>query len=325
MFGPSEIARAGSPRGRAWPFVLLASLVCCSSNTTVTVPPPAATDGQSDPTNPGDDGEATEPACPVAGKPSSAGRVDSADITEASGIVASSVNAGVYWVHNDSGDVARAFALSSEGKLLTTLSFSKSVPVDIEDVAIEDVGDGSSYLYFGDIGDNDAVRSSIKIFRVAEPTLGAETALTVTSDVMTVTYANGAHNAETLLFDPWTKELLIATKASGGPSEIHRVGAFTPGTKATTEKIAEVDIDLATGGDISRDGQFIAIRNYKTSAFVWVRGQNESIADALSRPPCKVPVAAENQGEAFAFMIENKGYVTISEGASPSLNVAQFE
>lgn len=315
MAGARKLVRA---------FVVLALLAGCSSNTTVTVAPPAATDGEGAQT-PGDEGEATEPVCPVAGKPSSAGRVDGADVKEASGIVASSVNEGVYWVHNDSGDVARAFALSSEGKLLTTLSFSKSAAIDIEDVAVEDVGPGSSYLYFGDIGDNDAVRPSIKIFRVAEPTLGADTALTVTSDVMTVTYPDGARNAETLLFDPLTKELLIATKASGGPSEIHRVGAFTPGTKVTTEKIAEVDIDLATGGDISRDGKFIAIRNYTTTAFVWVRGQDESIADALSRAPCKVPVATENQGEAFAFLLENKGYVTLSEGASQSLNVALFE
>ena len=36
---------------------------------------------------------------------------------EASGIVASRKNPGVLWVHNDSGDTARLFALSYTGKL----------------------------------------------------------------------------------------------------------------------------------------------------------------------------------------------------------------
>ena len=36
-------------------------------------------------------------------------------------------------------------------------------------------------------------------------------------------------------------------------------------TKIVTEKIATVAIDFATGGDISRDGHLIAIRNLTTS------------------------------------------------------------
>lgn len=39
------------------------------------------------------------------------GVVECNDIKEASGIVASRVNPGVLWVHNDSGDKARTFAM----------------------------------------------------------------------------------------------------------------------------------------------------------------------------------------------------------------------
>ncbi|AKU99493.1 hypothetical protein AKJ09_06157 [Labilithrix luteola] len=321
MLGPSEIARRPP-----WALLLVGSLACCTTNTTVTAAPPAATDGGGDPTGDagGDESDTAPPACPVSGQASIPGTIDSPDVTETSGIVVSAVNEGVYWIHNDSGDVARAFAIGSDGKVLTTLSFDKTVPLDIEDVAIEDVAPGQSYLYFGDIGDNDAVRTSIKILRVEEPTLTSATTLTVTSEAMTVNYPNGPHNAETLLFDPLTKDLLIATKAEGGLSEIHRIGPFAAGTRVTTEKIAEVDVLLATGGEISRDGHFIAIRNYSNSAFVWPRGDQESIADALARPPCKLKVAAEAQGEAFAFLLENNGYVTISEGASPALHVTTF-
>ena len=305
--------------------VVVATLLACGREPAQSEAPGGTSD--TDGGAPGsDDGGGPDLSCPSADKPTTAGTVDSSDVDEASGIVSSALNQGVFWIHNDSGDTARAFAVSREGKLLATLAFDTVKPVDIEDVAIEDASGSSSFLYFGDIGDNDETRTEVTIHRVAEPKLdGGEGAqLTATSEKMTVTYPDGPHNAETLLFDPTTKDLLIATKRKGGPSEIHRVGPFAAGRAAKTEKIATVDIDLATGGEISRDGRYIAIRNYSTSAFVWVRAPGESISDALARPPCKLPVASEDQGEAFAFTSDGKGYVTTTEGSSPDLHVALF-
>ena len=51
------------------------------------------------------------------------------------------------------------------------------------------------------------------------------------SEKMTVVYADGPHDAETLLFDPSTKELLIATKSIGSGSAVHRVGPVAAGQK----------------------------------------------------------------------------------------------
>ena len=120
-------------------------------------------------------------------------------------------------------------------------------------------------------------------------------------------------------------DLFIATKVLGGPSAIHRVGAFSAGQTVTTEKIAEVAIDFATGGAISRDGNIIGIRNYSPSAFLWIRRPGETLAAALARPPCKAPLANELQGESLAFQIGNTGFVTISEGKNPELHVTPFE
>jgi hypothetical protein len=298
------------------------SLLCCGSNAAVSLPPAA---GHPEGGVVGGD-SGGDAACPSVDTPIVAGTVDEPEVNETSGIVASAVNDGVYWVHNDSGDTARAFALNNHGKLLATLAFDTVKPRDIEDVAIEDDSAGRSFLYFGDIGDNQEHRTEVTIHRVAEPKLTGGTAqLTVVSEKMTVIYPDGPHNAETLLFDPSTKDLLIATKKAGGPSAIHRVGRFAAGTKVTTEKIATVDIDLATGGEISRDGRLVAIRNYSTSVFVWVRAPGEGVAAALSRPPCTLPLASEKQGEAFAFLTGGKGYVTISEGGSPELHVSFFQ
>ena len=261
--------------------------------------------------------------CPVASAPTVAGAIASSAIDEASGIVASALNPGVYWTHNDSGDSARGFALSSTGQLLAILNFDTAEPIDIEDVAIEDTAAGS-FLYFADIGDNSANRADVVIHRVAEPKLGMTPGqtLTATSQKMHVTYASGPNDAETLLFDPRTKDLFIVSKLLFGNASVHRVGPFVAGARVTTTRVGGVPVVLATGGDITRAGDLIAIRNYTTTALAWLRGPNDDIATALSRPACSLPVASEHQGEAFGFLPDGTGYVTTSEGTNPPLDVA---
>ena len=264
--------------------------------------------------------------CPGAGTPASAGTIAAAAIDEASGIVASALNPGVYWTHNDSGDSARVFALSSTGQLLTTLTFDSAQPLDIEDIAIEDSAAGS-FLYFADIGDN----SGKPRRRRHSPRRGAAgrrdaaaAKLTAKSDKMHVKYADGPHDAETLLFDPRTKDLFIATKLLFGNASVYRVGNFTAGASVSAARVASVPVPLATGGDITRAGDSIAIRNYSTTASAWVRGPSDDIATALSRPACKLPVASEHPGEAFGFLADGSGYVTTSEGKNSPLDVTRF-
>jgi hypothetical protein len=53
-----------------------------------------------------------------------AGVVQNDQIREASGIVASRQNPGVLWVHNDSGDSARVFAINEKGEFLARASLA---------------------------------------------------------------------------------------------------------------------------------------------------------------------------------------------------------
>ena len=88
----------------------------------------------------------------VASKP---GTVASDAITEASGIAASPRFDNVYWVHNDSGDSARVFAIAGTGQTIGEYALSGATAIDWEDIAAG-LGPtaGVSYLYLGDIGDN---------------------------------------------------------------------------------------------------------------------------------------------------------------------------
>ena len=98
------------------------------------------------------------------------GVVESEMVQEASGLAASRKNAGVLWVHNDSGDVPRIYAMSTGGKHLGAYMLGGVYASDMEDVAIGPGPDPNvDYLYVGDIGDNTETRNTVAIYRVAEP------------------------------------------------------------------------------------------------------------------------------------------------------------
>ena len=108
--------------------------------------------------------------CPPFAPGRQVGTVAHAAIDEASGVVASRKNPGVLWVHNDSGGSARAFAMNTLGTHLGIYNILGAGAWDWEDMAAgPGPVAGQSYLFLGDIGDNAAVRSSIVVYRVAEP------------------------------------------------------------------------------------------------------------------------------------------------------------
>ncbi len=278
--------------------------------------------------------------------------IASSDIIEASGIAASRLDDNVLWVHNDSGDTARFFAIDRLGRHNATFTLDSpfdGVPaIDWEDMAIGPGPDGNTpYLYLADIGDNAAQRSEIKIYRVPEPqdSLGSDTptnSTIVQFDTLTLRYPDHPHDAETLLVDPVTGDLLIVTKElSTGVSTVFRAPAsIQPDTPTTLEQAGQIDFKslpshvtpppgapplvanlgfLPTGGDISPDGSLIAIRTYG-NIWVWSRPKDAPVADAFTGSPCEAPSALEQQGEAIAFDRNGAGYVTTSEGASPPLH-----
>lgn len=254
------------------------------------------------------------------------GMVEPAEITGASGIVAGRKNAGVLWVHNDHG-AADLFALTTGGKLLGTYRLDGVRIIDWEDIAI---GPGPEpnvdYLYAGDIGDNRSARKNgIIIYRVAEPKViplsdvnqkPANATLTGIEKIELV-YPDGPRDAETLMFDPLTKDLYIVTKE--GRSAVYRVAngvkwtdLQAPAAKITLQYLTRLSWGMATGGDISPDGQMIIVRGY-FGASLWVRHKDGPLWKAFSGQECSVPIIPESQGEAIGFDANGTGYYTTSE------------
>ena len=108
------------------------------------------------------------------GSPSTIAIIKDQSITESSGLVASRTNPGAYWTHNDSGDGPFIYAFDTRGDSHGVFRVTGAQARDWEDIAI---GPGPqsnrSYLYIGDIGDNDELRSEVVVYRVLEPAFTA--------------------------------------------------------------------------------------------------------------------------------------------------------
>lgn len=251
------------------------------------------------------------------------GTVESDEINETSGLAASRKNSGVLWLHNDSGDTARLFAINTTGRLLATYSIDAAAAVDWEDIAVGPApAPGTDYLYIADIGDNNAVRGSVTLYRVEEPTVSStQPELNDSqpiSDSIQIDYPDGPRDAETLMTDPNNGDIYVVSKREL-LSRIYRLPADSwSSASATLDYIGQLTWGGAVGGDISPSGSEILIKSY-LSVSLYERTAGSGISDALSGSATLLPYTAEPQGEAIAFCGQGSGYFTLSEGLDQPL------
>ena len=241
-------------------------------------------------------------------------------VTGASGLAASRTNRRVVWAHNDSGGDASLYALGSDGKIRAALPVAGAENVDWEDMARGPGPSGSpDWLYVGDIGDNEASRGSVRVYRVPEPDLGGSAggALLPAAPAAFVdlVYPDGPRDAEALVVDPGTGDLFVITKREDR-SRVYR--ARTPafeGETVTLEYLRELGEGLVTAADACPDGKTVLVRSY----FGLDAYTGSSVASALRRSPSPRLVEVEPQGETVAVAPDCEGYYTLSEGAGQPL------
>ncbi len=273
--------------------------------------------------------------------PVAVGALESDALSEVSGIVASARNPGVYYVHNDSGDTARFFAINEQGRTLAELVLKGATAVDWEDIALGPGPGGGSFVYLGDVGDNGArvgttPRESIAVYRVAEPLILSDEAPAVVQvddwARLPLQYPGNPHDCEALILDPKNADLLLVTKENDGKSSVFRAsGAAAADATQTLELVTQLAFSttqapgssLVTGGELSPRGDGILIRTY-TSIFYWPRAAGSSLASALLPPPQQLPAPDEEQGEAITFSADGQSYLTVSENEHAAIFRAEF-
>src|SRR6185295_2348177 len=143
----------------------------------------------------------------------SLGRVDPR-LEEASGLVASVVNPGFFWVINDSGNPPEIFLIDHQVKTRLVCTLFNGHNRDWEDIAI---GAGpkpdKKYIYVADIGDNWSQNELKYIYRFEEPVLSTQNQLSIAQyDTLILRMPDGKTAAETILIDPITNDFFLISK-----------------------------------------------------------------------------------------------------------------
>lgn len=215
-------------------------------------------------------------------------------ITESSGLARDSAG-NRYWTVNDSGDEGMAYGVSAAGKVEGTLEF-RVAPTDVEAVAM--VG---QRLYVADVGDNNRnrYRSEITVYYFDNPEPDNST---VTYKSWDFSYADGRHDAETLLVNSTGRMFVVTKGKSGGvyaaPAEPKTIGM----NKLT--KVAKAP-GMVTDGVFLPGDERIALLTY-TAVKVLDAKTYEEVASA------KIP--AQKQAESLSLSLDGKSLLVGSEG-----------
>lgn len=269
------------------------------------------------------------------GPPTTIARIKNSSIYESSGLVASRATPGAYWTHNDSGDGPYIYAFDARGDSLGVFRVDGARAIDWEDISIG-LGpeSGRSYLYIADIGDNDATRSEIIVYRVAEPKLSADTAKltkagsgkTETADAIRLRYPDGKYDAETLIVHPVSGNIYIVTKVPLVNPVVYEA-QVTLDKVITMKRIGEVRVPslfggVITGGSISPDGRRVALCDYFQGYELVLPAKSSDFNDLWKQRMTGFDLGKRKQGEAIAYRLDGEALLATSEGAqSPLIQV----
>lgn len=189
------------------------------------------------------------------------------EVRESSGIAVGHVRESRLWTHNDRGNDAVLYGLDAAGEIRARVQIENAANIDWEDV---DVGacPGGSCIYIGDIGDNDAEREYVSIYRILEP--ASDDIERMEAERLDLRYADGPVDAESMAVAD-DGSIIIITKGRvgdiryyqtppaptfGGPMiELESKGRLLPPPRDRD--------DRATGAAFSPDGSMLYLRTYR--------------------------------------------------------------
>ncbi|HXV74736.1 MAG TPA: esterase-like activity of phytase family protein [Candidatus Polarisedimenticolaceae bacterium] len=264
---------------------------------------------------------------------------------EVSGIARSS-RPGVFWVHNDSGDRARVFAVTLDGEPVVPIDPDRrrakrdwpgvelpgATNVDWEDIAFED-----GTLYIADTGNNGNARRDLGLYLVREPDPHAAHRTEAVRflplrypDQTAYPAEDWEFDCEALFVDRGTPYFLTKHRAAG------QWLGFLPGTKlyrldtrSTEDNVLTLvgkraDLMMPTAADLSPDGRQLAVLTYMD---LWIFDRPAEGDDWLSGPARRLPLdrARARTNEAIAWADDRTVIIANEERRLFRLDVAELE
>ena len=236
-------------------------------------------------------------------------------LRETSGLTWSRNGKPFLWTHNDSGNEPILYAIDTTGELLGQVTVTGGLLVDWEDIAAGPC-DAKTCLFIADIGDNARARAMIAIYVVPEP--APDAGKTDSAIALFARYPEGAQDAEAIFVLP-EGDIYLVTKGRQAGIALYRLPktAQRPGNVATLERVRSLwpqphrERDRVTGAAASPDGNWVAIRTYRTLFLFPTQqliGKGEASPTRFDLSPLK-----ERQGESVA--LSNSGQVWLTSEA----------
>jgi len=256
--------------------------------------------------------------CKVWEEPEPIGNIGIRALDETSGMAASRKQKDVIWLHNDSGDDARVFALSEKGEYLGEWKLEGVDARDWEDIAIGPCPDApGDCLWIADTGNNTLLRKTLLLHRVSEPSVDREkpAAKHVVDEVDTLEfqYPDGErYDAEALMVSKDGTFWIVTKGALEGRLFRGKEEAESDAPLIVERVGTRAGLRLVTAGDLGPHGQRFALRGYDW-AMVFLLAPGQTPTDVFENETIVVPLAVEPQGESIAFTRDGKALLTTSE------------
>lgn len=265
-------------------------------------------------------------------------RIADADLDEISGMAGSLRDPDILWVHNDSGDKARLYAIDRGGRTRGRIWLEDSDNDDWEDLA-SFVHDGRAFLLVADTGDNEARRDRVTLYAVAEPDLAADDRVRVPPAWrVEFRYPDGPRDAEAVAVDG--DRVLVLSKRDL-PPVLYSVPLLTAGdgTVVATRlgpiaglpRPTRAEVDVApmtkdwhwqpTGMTISPQGDALVVLTYG-ALYYYRRNGHADWESALSELPLRFDLRGIPDAEAVTFADDGRTlYVSVEKKNAPLLRI----
>jgi hypothetical protein len=270
-----------------------------------------------------------------------AGRLQTADLVETSGLAASRRVPGILWALNDSGNRPVLYALDADGAELGQVTLAGVENVDWEDLAAFSWR-GEPWLLVADVGDNCGRRFQVVLHVLPEPQ--ADEQGRFSGEIRPVrsllfTYPDGPRDCEAVAVDEAAGQILLLSKRTEPPvlyrlplepliSDSPLVAA--PLARLTTIPPPEpIDFLLPFGRylsqptamDLSTDGLSLFVLTYR-HAYLYHRLPGETWGACLTRTPQVIELPGLfllPQREAACFSADGRSLFVTGEGAGAVL------
>ena len=253
------------------------------------------------------------------------------DLVENSVAITSVSQPGIIFGFNDSGHEPRIFAFDSSGRGRGVWSIVGARNRDSEAAALGMCRHGGTWcVYIGDVGDNEARRPYVTVYRVVEPVVrdSSRVAALQVEDTLNIRYSDHPHDVEAMYVGIdgsiflITKRRLLDEQRRPRRALIYRVPVSYWDSSGTVVASLVDSLPIVPGerqggqisdAALSPDGKLLAVRTYDDVYLFAVDSVTQLPKPTQATVPCTIRALKERQGEGIAWWWDQRRVVLTSE------------